>query len=259
MTEKTKSYKGYLIDLDGTLYKGNESIPHAKEFVAALREKNIPFFFLTNNSTTIPAQVAERLRVKFGIEADEAEVYTSALAAADYLKERGGGSAFVVGEDGLKKAVAQAGLSFEETNPDYVIAGLYRTLTYEELAKGALAIRNGAQFILTNADATYPTERGLLPGAGSIGALLSTAAGVKPTITGKPEKIMMEEAIKRLGVKREEVLMVGDNLDTDIRAGLENGLDTLMVLTGVSTESQAKERGILPTYIRSHLGKWEIK
>src|SRR5699024_7692291 len=186
MKEAGKTYKGYLIDLDGTLYLGTEPIPYAKDFIQRLRQKEIPFLFLTNNSTATPEKVAERLREKFQIEAYEEEVYTSAMAAADYVGKKDGKTAYIVGEEGLRLALFEAGISEEEKQPDYVIVGLHRTVTYQELEKAVLAIHQGAEYILSNADANYPTAKGLLPGAGSIGALVEVAGRKKPVVTGKP-------------------------------------------------------------------------
>ena len=255
----TKTYKGYLIDLDGTMYRGNEPLPYAHAFVHELKEKKIPFLFLTNNSTTSPEDVAERLRTQFNIEATSKDVYTSALAAASYIQEKKGETAYVLGEEGLKKAVQQVGVNLQEKNPEYVIVGLHRSVTYLDFEKAVLAIHEGAEFVLTNGDANYPTERGLLPGAGSLGALVELAGKKQPVITGKPERMMMASALDKLNLKKEEVLMVGDNLQTDILAGTSNGIDTLFVLTGVSKEEDIETFNISPTYTVNNLGEWVIE
>lgn len=254
-----KAYSAYLIDLDGTLYRGNQPIPHAKEFIQTLRRLNVPFLFITNNSTTRPEVVAERLRVKFGIDARDEEVYTSALATADYLQKQQAKTAYVIGEEGLHAAIKQAGVVETKNNPEYVVVGLHRSVTYQDVEEAALAIQNGATYVLTNADTNYPTERGLLPGAGSIGAMVEVAGRKKPIVIGKPGKNMITEALDQLKVSADETLMVGDNLDTDILAGQQSGVDTLMVLTGVSTLEDALQRKEKPTYIREHLGEWDLQ
>lgn len=253
-----KSYKGYLIDLDGTIYRGTELLPDAPLFIQSLREKKIPFLFLTNNSTTTPVKVAERLRSHFKIDVHSDDIYTSAMAAAAYVKKTEGKTAYVVGEEGLTQAVREAGLTENTVDPDFVFVGLHRTVTYVELEKAVLAIHRGAIFILTNADANYPTEKGLLPGAGSIGALIEKATGKTPIVTGKPERSMLSAALERLKLNPEDVLMVGDNLHTDILSGKKSDIDTLLVLTGVSSEKDIDETMIYPTYVRRNLGEWEI-
>lgn len=259
MEKINKTYKGYLIDLDGTVYRGKQALPEAHAFIHHLRQKGIPFLFLTNNSTTPPGKVAERLRTEFNIEAQEKDIYTSAMSAASFVSKHAGKTAYVLGEEGLKEAIKSAGLKENSHSPDFVIVGLHRTVTYKELEIAVLGIHQGAEYILTNGDGNYPTERGLLPGAGSIGALIEKAGKKKPTITGKPEKYMLDAAIEKLNVKKEDVLIIGDNLDTDIMGGIKNGIDTLLVLTGVSTEQEVNELNIHPTYIRNNLGEWTIE
>lgn len=254
-----KTYKGYLIDLDGTIYKGNEVLPHARAFIDTLRKKQIPYLFVTNNSTASPDQVAYRLRTKFQIAATADDVYTSAMATADYVQKQAGKTAYVLGEEGLKKAVQNVGVRLEETNPEYVIVGLHRSVSYVDFEKAVLAIHKGATYILTNADTNYPTERGHLPGAGSLGALVEVAGQKKPIVTGKPTSVMMTVALEKLNLKKEEVLMVGDNLKTDILAGVSNQMDTLFVLTGVSSQEEVDRLNIYPTYTIQHLGEWVIK
>lgn len=258
MKENIKDYKGYLIDLDGTMYKGTEPIPEAPDFIKRLREANKPFLFLTNNSTSSPEEVAKKLTEKFGVEAYEDEIYTSSLATADYLKTLGGSTAYVIGEKGLYEAVEQAGFTMEEENPDHVVMGLDRQVTYEKFEKATLAIQKGANFIATNKDTNLPSERGMLPGAGSLIGLVEIATRVKPTFVGKPEAIIMDEAMKKIGLEREDVLMVGDNYETDILAGIQNDIDTLLVFTGFTTKEDLEMVEQLPTHTIQTLEDWSL-
>lgn len=257
MTKKT--YKGYLIDLDGTMYKGAEKIPAAPRFIQRLREAAVPFLFLTNNSTSTPEDVAVRLTDHFGIEAYKEEVYTSSLATADYLTTLGVKSVYVIGEKGLREALKQAGFQEDEESPDAVVVGLDREVTYKDFETATLAIHNGAHFIGTNKDTNLPTERGLVPGAGSLVALLERATRQQPKFIGKPESIIMDEALQRIGLTKEEVLMVGDNYETDILAGLENGIDTLLVFTGFTSEEDLKAVQLQPTHTAQSLDDWKIE
>ncbi|MFC5711178.1 TIGR01457 family HAD-type hydrolase [Thalassorhabdus alkalitolerans] len=252
------AYKGYLIDLDGTVYRGKEIIPEAVEFVSSLKEQNLPYLFVTNNSSETPESVAQKLQ-NMGIPCETKHVFTSSMATASYLTEqREKQSAYVIGEDGIQKALEQAGITYEEDQPGFVVMGIDRSITYEKLAKAALAVRNGARFIATNKDVSLPSERGLLPGNGSFVSVISLSTGVEPTVIGKPESIIVEQALERINLSKEEVLMVGDNYDTDILAGINGGIDTLMVHTGVTTAEQLKEKQEQPTHVVSSLKEWKI-
>ncbi|WP_100373931.1 TIGR01457 family HAD-type hydrolase [Bacillus sp. FJAT-45037] len=253
-----KSYKGFLIDLDGTMYKGTEPIPEAIAFVSTLEKKGYPYLFVTNNSTKTPEQVAEVL-VKMGVPATSGHVFTTSMAAASVMTEKKANArVLMIGEEGLKQSLLDEGHEIVEEEPDYVIMGLDREITYEKLAKAALAIRSGATFIATNGDKALPTERGLLPGAGSLVSVIETTTGVKPIFIGKPESIMIEQALEKIGIKKEEALMIGDNYDTDILAGIRADVDTLMVLTGVTKEEHIKEVEQKPTYMLRSLSEWTI-
>ena len=232
-----KKYAGYMIDLDGTIYRGKEKIPAAKRFIERLQEHDIPFLFVTNNSTQAPIKVVENLANNFDIHVKEENVYTSALATADYIADlnKDKRSVYVIGEVGLKQAILDKGFHFEETNPDYVVVGLDYDVTYHKFELATLAIKRGAKFIGTNADTNLPNERGLVPGAGSVIALVECSTQQKATYIGKPETIIMEKALERLGLPKDEVVMVGDNYMTDIKAGINFGIDTMLVYTGVST------------------------
>ncbi|MCY7711420.1 TIGR01457 family HAD-type hydrolase [Bacillus altitudinis] len=249
-------YKGYLIDLDGTMYKGTEKIEEAGQFVHKLNELNIPYLFVTNNSSRTPKQVAEKL-VSFDIPATEEQVFTTSMATANYIAEqKKDASVYVIGEEGIQQAIEEKGLSFAQEDADFVVVGIDRGITYEKLAVGAIAIRQGAQFVSTNGDIAIPTERGLLPGNGSLTSVLTVTTTVQPTFIGKPESIIMEQAMRVLGTDVSETLMVGDNYDTDIMAGMNAGMDTLLVHTGVTTKELLQKYDKQPTYVIDSLSEW---
>jgi 4-nitrophenyl phosphatase len=253
-----KKYKGYLIDLDGTMYRGSERIEAASDFVKKLRDKGIPYLFVTNNSTRTPKQVAEKL-LDFDIPAEEKLVFTTSMATANYIYEKKkDASVYIIGEEGLHTAFEEKGLKAGGENADFVVVGLDRAINYEKLAVACLAVRNGAVFISTNADIALPTERGFLPGNGSITSVVSVSTQTEPTFIGKPESIIMEQALKVIGTSKEETLMVGDYYDTDILAGMNAGMDTLLVHTGVTTKEHLSGYEKKPTYTVDSLDQWEI-
>ena len=256
--QRMKEYKGYLIDLDGTMYKGTERIIEAVEFVQALQRKGIPYLFVTNNSSRTPEQVAAKLR-EFEIPATAQQVFTTSMATANYIEEqKPDASVFVIGEDGIIEACKNKGFTFQQEDADFVIVGLDRSVSYEKLSVACLAVRNGATFISTNGDIAIPTERGLLPGNGSITSVVTVSTQTEPIFIGKPESIIMEQAMKVLGVSKEETLMVGDNYDTDIMAGINAGVDTLLVHTGVTTRLYMEGYEKKPTYAIDSLAEWNI-
>lgn len=255
---RMKEYKGYLIDLDGTMYKGTERIIEAVHFVQNLQKKGIPYLFVTNNSSRTPEQVAAKLR-EFEIPATAEQVFTTSMATANYIEEqKPDASVYVIGEDGIIEACKNKGFSFKKEDADFVIVGLDRSVDYEKLAVACLAVRNGATFISTNGDIAIPTERGLMPGNGSITSVVTVSTQTEPIFIGKPESIIMDQAMKVLGVSKEETLMVGDNYDTDIMAGINAGVDTLLVHTGVTTRLHMEGYEKKPTYAIDSLSEWEI-
>ncbi|MED3563583.1 TIGR01457 family HAD-type hydrolase [Bacillus xiapuensis] len=252
-----KNYKGYLIDLDGTMYKGTERIEAASDFIKKLQTKGIPYLFVTNNSSRTPAQVAEKLR-GFDIQAEENQVFTTSMATANYIfSQKPDASVYVIGEEGIQTSIGEKGFLKASENADFVVIGIDRAITYEKLAVACLAVRNGAVFISTNGDIALPTERGLLPGNGSLTSVISVSTQTKPIFIGKPESIIMEQALKVLGTAKEETLMVGDNYDTDIMAGMKAGMDTLLVHTGVTTKELLLRYNRKPTYTIDSLDQWE--
>jgi 4-nitrophenyl phosphatase len=253
-----KKYKGYLIDLDGTMYKGTERIEAASDFVKKLQEHKIPYLFVTNNSSRTPAQVAEKL-TNFDIPALEKQVFTTSQATANYIYEqKNDASVYVIGEEGLRTAIEEKGLHYGGENADYVVVGIDREISYEKLTVACLAVRNGASFISTNGDIAIPTERGLVPGNGSLTSVVTVSTQTQPIFIGKPESIIMEQALKVLGTSKEETLMVGDYYDTDILAGINAGMDTLLVHTGVTTKELLSGYDRMPTYRIDSLDQWEM-
>ncbi|MBM7713022.1 TIGR01457 family HAD-type hydrolase [Enterococcus xiangfangensis] len=252
-------YKGYLIDLDGTIYRGSEPIPAGRRFVEQLQARRIPFLFLTNNTTKTPAIVADRLANEFSIHVSPETVYTATLATIDYMNGADKGKkVFVIGEPGLIDPILAAGYVWDEKDPDYVVVGLDTNVTYEKFVSATLAIQKGATFIGTNSDKNIPTERGLLPGAGSVIALVEAATQQKAIYIGKPEAIIMDKAVEVLGMEKSEVLMVGDNYTTDILAGINNGVDSLLVLSGYTQKADVPTLPVPPTYLVDSLDEWNF-
>ncbi|WP_203262059.1 TIGR01457 family HAD-type hydrolase [Streptococcus uberis] len=253
------AYKGYLIDLDGTIYKGRERIPAGERFIQRLQEQEIPYLLVTNNTTRTPQMVQDMLAQQFNIQTPLETIYTATMATVDYMKDMNRGqTAYVIGETGLKSAILEAGYIEDKENPAYVVVGLDSQVTYDMLATATLAIAKGALFIGTNPDLNIPTERGLMPGAGSLVALLEAATRVKPVFIGKPNAIIMNKALDILQVKRSEAIMVGDNYLTDIMAGIQNDIASLLVTTGFTKAEEVPNLPIQPDYVVASLDEWDI-
>lgn len=239
----------YLMDMDGVLVHEDQIIPGADTFVAELRAAQTPFVVLTNNSIRTPRDLRARL-IESGLDIPEESIWTSALATATFLAEqRPGGSAYVVGESGLTTALHEIGYVLTETNPDYVVLGETRTYSFEAITKAIRLVESGSRFIATNPDATGPSRDGSLPATGSVAALITRATGHEPYYVGKPNPLMMRSALRKIGAHSENTLMIGDRMDTDIVAGLEAGLRTILVLTGISTEESMKKYPYRPTQV----------
>ncbi len=239
----------WLMDMDGVLVREERAIPGAPEFIARLRERELPFLVLTNNSRFTRRDLAARLR-RSGLEVPEESIWTSAVATAKFLaSQRPGGSAFVVGETGLTTALHEIGYTQDEQEPDYVVLGETRTYSFEAVTKAIRLIEAGARFIATNPDTTGPSPDGPLPATGSVAAMISRASGVDPYYVGKPNPLMMRTALNVLDAHSESTAMIGDRMDTDIVAGLEAGLDTILVLTGVTPREQAERFPYRPSRI----------
>ncbi|PZS06541.1 MAG: haloacid dehalogenase [Chloroflexi bacterium] len=245
-----------LIDLDGVMYRGNVALPHAHDFVHWLRERDIQYRLVTNNATLTPVQYVEKLR-KMGIDVGEDEFFTSALATALYLREQGarGQAAFVIGEDGLVEALHEIGVRIHEGEVDWVVVGLDRHLTYDKLAGAALKIGAGARFVGTNPDRSFPSERGLVPGAGALLAALSATTGIEPMVIGKPEPLMLQLAMISLGSTIDDTAMLGDRLDTDIQGAGALHMPSILTLTGVSTKADLERSRIQPTLVVEDLSQ----
>ncbi|HEQ9947883.1 TPA: TIGR01457 family HAD-type hydrolase [Streptococcus pyogenes] len=252
-------YKGYLIDLDGTIYQGKNRIPAGERFIKRLQEKGIPYLLVTNNTTRTPEMVQSMLTNQFHVETGIETIYTATMATVDYMNDMNRGkTAYVIGETGLKSAIAAAGYVEELENPAYVVVGLDSQVTYEMLAIATFAIQKGALFIGTNPDLNIPTERGLMPGAGALNALLEAATRVKPVFIGKPNAIIMNKSLEVLGIQRSEAVMVGDNYLTDIMAGIQNDIATILVTTGFTRPEEVPTLPIQPDHVLSSLDEWRL-
>lgn len=257
------SYQGYLIDLDGTVYRGKDRIPAGEDFVARLQAKHIPFLFLTNNSTQTPEAVCRNLRENHHIQAQPEQVYTPSLATAAWIQAQNNGDAshksvYAIGELGLKQALLDVGLQLNEVDPDYVVVGLDYDFTYHKAELASLAIQRGAFYIGTNEDTNLPNERGHVPGAGAVNAMIERSVQHKAFYIGKPRVPIMQQALAKLGMTKEQVVMVGDNYHTDILAGINAGIDTLLVYTGISTREQVAKEAVQPTHQCASLSQWEV-
>jgi 5'-nucleotidase len=235
-----REIRSWLMDMDGVLVREEQAVPGADRFIARLRELEIPFLVLTNNSIYTRRDLAARLLVS-GIEVPEEAIWTSALATARFLEtQRPGGSAFVIGEAGLTTALHSAGYTMTDLAPDYVVLGETRTYSFERITRAIRLIEGGARFIATNPDTTGPTPEGPLPATGSVAALISRATGHEPYFVGKPNPLMMRSALNAIDAHSETSAMVGDRMDTDVVSGLEAGMETILVLTGMTTRGQAE-------------------
>ena len=223
---------GFLIDMDGVIYRGGELIPGADRFIRELIDLELPFFFLTNNSQRTRRDVATKL-CRLGIPATESHIFTCAMATARFLaSQKPGGTAYVIGEGGLLHALHQNGYSIVDHDPDYVVVGEGRAVTYEMVETAIRMVLGGAKLIATNLDPTCPTQAGLRPGCGSIVAMLETATGRKAFSVGKPSAVMMRAARKELGLDASRTTMIGDTMETDILGGVQLGYRTILVLSG---------------------------
>lgn len=252
-----KQIKGLLIDLDGTLYHGNHMIPGANVLIDTLKSCHIPYLFVTNNSSRTPQSVAELLN-GMGIQAVPEDVCTSSQATAKYIVEKSPGARVaILGEEGLRDALLGAGLQEVEESPQYVVQGIDRTFTYASLSSAVRWISEGAISILTNPDLRLPSDHGFIPGAGTIGAAIEAGTGVKPIIIGKPSSHLMTYATELLNLQPSEVTVIGDNMHTDIAAGVAAGCETVLVLTGITTEENLQlhieATGIQPDFICKNL------
>ena len=239
----------WLTDMDGVLVHENQAVPGAGALIQQWTDRGNPFLVLTNNSIFTPRDLAARLRAS-GLDVPEESLWTSALATADFLASQvPGGSAFVIGEAGLTTALHEAGFIMTETRPDYVVIGETRNYSFEAITKAIRLIDKGARFIVTNPDATGPSPEGPLPATGAIAALITRATGKAPYVVGKPNPMMFRSAMNRIGAHSENTGMIGDRMDTDIVAGIEAGLHTILVMTGISDRNEVERYPFRPNEI----------
>jgi 4-nitrophenyl phosphatase len=251
-----KKYKAYCIDLDGTVYRGSEPIIETVNFIHRLQGDGIEPFFVTNNASQTPDQVKEKL-FGFGIEAKRSHIMTSAMAAAKYIAIHYRGAAVsMIGERGLHDALIENGVEIVSSSNEVFVMGIDRDISYEKLAQACLDVRSGAVFISTNSDRAFPNERGLMPGNGAFTALVQVSTGVDPLFIGKPQGHMLEIIQLEHQFAREEMVMIGDNYDTDILAGIDFGIDTIHVNTGVTSTDEVKGKATLPTMMIENLKEW---
>lgn len=251
--------KNIISDMDGVMYRGGQLIPGAKEFVDRLLESKSPFLFLTNNSEQTPIDLKLKLEALGLSGLKEQNFITSGMATAEFLhSQKSGGTAYVVGGGGMINELYKKGFSISERNPDYVVVGKTTSLNYDMIKKAVQFIMNGAKFIGTNPDVIDPTEGCFEPAAGSILAAIEVATGRKPYIVGKPNSMMMMIALKQLKAEPYETMMIGDRMDTDIVAGMEAGMRTCLVLSGVSNTETIKEFPYKPDHVLNNVGEIDI-
>jgi len=239
----------YLMDMDGVLVHEEHLIPGADKLIEELRAKDTPFLVLTNNSIYTPRDLRARLR-RTGLDVPESAIFTSALATAMFLdSQRPDGSAFVIGEAGMTTALHEIGYVLTDRDPDYVVLSETRTYSFTAITTAIRLVEQGARFIATNPDATGPSREGSLPATGSVAALIERATGQSPYFVGKPNPLMMRSALRAVGAHSESTLMIGDRMDTDVRSGLEAGLRTILVLSGISGSATAERFPYRPSRI----------
>jgi NagD protein len=248
MADRSK-ITSWLTDMDGVLVHEGAPIPGASELIAKWQRDETPFLVLTNNSIYTPRDLSARL-IAGGLAVPEENIFTSALATAAFLdKQQPRGSAFVLGEAGLTTALHEIGYIQTDNNPDYVVLGETRNFSFESLTKAVRLINNGARFIATNPDATGPSADGVLPATGSVAALITKATGMEPYIVGKPNPMMFRSAMRKIGAHSESTAMIGDRMDTDVVAGIEAGLHTILVRTGIADDTEIAKYPFRPTEI----------
>lgn len=252
--ENLRNKKGFMCDMDGVIYHGNNLLPGAKEFVDWLNRENKNFLFLTNASNRTPEELRQKL-LRMGLDVDASHFYTSALATARFLQnQKSNCSAFVIGDPGLYNALHDAGITMNDIDPDYVIVGETSQYNYDSITKAMRLVNNGAKLIGTNTDLTGPSEYGLLPACRALVAPIEETTGKKAYFVGKPNPLMMRTGLKILGVHSEDTAMIGDRMDTDIIAGIESGVDPILVLTGVTNLQNIEQYPYRPRLILNSIG-----
>ena len=251
--------KSYLIDMDGVLVRGQRIIPGADQFIQTLHARDIKFMVLTNNAMYTPGDLAHRLQI-IGLPIEADHIFTSAMATGRFLQsQRPNGKAFVIGESGLTEAVHNAGYVITDTDPDYVVLGETFAYNLDYITRAIRLVVGGAHFIATNPDPTGPTEQGIAPACGAMAALIEKASGRSPFFVGKPNPFMMRSALNHLGVHSENTVMIGDRMDTDVVAGVESGMETVLVLSGVTRRDQIKEYPFQPHHVLESVAQVELQ
>ena len=246
--------KGFICDMDGVIYHGNRLLPGVKEFLGWLKENDKKFLFLTNSGQYTPRELQQKLG-RLGLDVDESHFYTSALATAQFLNSQAPGcSAFVMGEHGIQNALYDVGITYNDVNPDYEVVGEDRGYSLEMITKAIRLVNNGAKLIGTNYDLTGPTEDGIAPACRALLAPIELTTGKQAYYVGKPNPLMMRTGLKLLGVHSEEAAIIGDRMDTDIIAGIESGLDTVLVLSGVTSREDCRRFPYRPRLILDGVG-----
>lgn len=252
--ELLRQKKGYICDMDGVIYHGNYLLPGVKEFVKWMQNEGKNFLFLTNGSGKSPKELHQKL-ARMGLEVDESHFYTSALATADFLsKQAPGCTAYVIGEPGLLNALYNVGITFNDVDPDYVVIGETKNYNFDAIQKAMRLVQKGARLIGTNTDLTAPVEGGIVPACRALVAPIEITTGKSAYYIGKPNPLMMRTALRILGNHSFETAMIGDRMDTDIIAGIESGMDTVLVLTGVSTKETVNNFPYRPRLILNGVG-----
>ena len=247
--------KGFICDMDGVIYHGNKVLPGVSEFVQWLHEEKKEYLFLTNNSGYTPKELQQKL-ARMGLDVSEDHFYTSALATAAFLKNQAPGcSAYVIGEAGLYNALYEAGITMNDVNPDYVVLGEGKSYSLDTITKATNLVLNGAKLIGANRDVSGPIENGISPACGALVAPIEIATGKKAYFCGKPNPLMMRTGLRLLGCHSGEAVIVGDRMDTDIVAGTESGVSTVLVLSGVSTMETLKTYAYQPTVVLNGVGE----
>jgi len=250
--------KNYLTDMDGVILRGSTLIPGAAEFIQRLRTNDIPFLILTNNSQYTQRDLQVRLAY-MGLEVPAEAIFTSALATAQFLHDqRPGGRAFAIGESGLTTALHDIGYVLTDQEPEYVVLGETTSYSFERITRAIRFVAAGARFIATNPDVMGPGEGGIVPATGAVAALISAATGIKPYYVGKPNPLMMRTALRTLNAHSEDSVMIGDRMDTDMVSGIESGLRTILVLTGVTSREQVERFPYRPTWVRESIADIEV-
>jgi NagD protein len=252
--EKLRSKKAFISDMDGVIYHGNKLLPDVKEFVQWLRDNQKKFLFLTNSSERSPRELSQKLN-RLGIDVSEENFYTSALSTATFLgKQCPGGSAYVIGEPALTGALYDVGFTMNDVDPDYVVCGETHNYNYDKMIKACQLVRAGAKLIGTNPDINGPAESGIIPACGSLIEPIAKASECQPYFVGKPNPLMMRHALKKISCTREETAIIGDRMDTDIIAGVESEIETVLVLSGVAQRSDLFRFPYQPGYVFDGVG-----